>query len=185
MEILKRHPSDLSLLEAYSPAKAEFHASAPERCIFGSSPTLLEARSIYGVKIDEAFLVKHLVYLNEICGIRYKMDAPMMQATAHTIASEYFYLKFSEWQLFFYRFRLGYYEQFYGNIDPMVIIRSIRSFIKERNLAYDSYENLLRNKEREQWKQRACTREEAQQWRERICDIILSLKTWKSHDTEL
>lgn len=35
--------------------------------------------------------------------------------------------------LFFYRFKLGYYETFYGSVSPMAITKSLNVFVKERN----------------------------------------------------
>ena len=34
--------------------------------------------------------------------------------------------------LFFFNFKAGFYEKFYGQFDPQAIIRSIKTFLAER-----------------------------------------------------
>jgi len=41
--------------------------------------------------------------------------------------------------LFFFNFKAGFYERFYSYFDPQAIIRSMKPFLQERNLAIDAY----------------------------------------------
>lgn len=43
--------------------------------------------------------------------------------------------------LFFYRFKLGKYENFYGAVSPMAITKSLNEFVKERNEYLKSVES--------------------------------------------
>ena len=46
--------------------------------------------------------------------------------------------------LFFFNFKAGFYERFYSYFDPQAIIRSMKLFLQERNLAIDVYLRELR-----------------------------------------
>lgn len=41
--------------------------------------------------------------------------------------------------LFFFNFKAGFYERFYSDFDTLAIIRSMKIFLQERNLAIDAY----------------------------------------------
>ena len=57
-----------------------------------------------------------------------------------TIFSRFRWLKASELMLFFFNFKAGFYERFYGYFDTQTIIRSVKTFIEERTLAIAAYE---------------------------------------------
>ena len=62
-----------------------------------------------------------------------------LQLTATAILERYKWLKAGELMLFFFNFKAGFYERFYSYFDPQAIIRSMKLFLQERNLAIDAY----------------------------------------------
>ena len=57
------------------------------------------------------------------------------------IYSRYRWLKASEFMLFFFNFKAGFYERFYSYFDTQTIIRSVKTFIEERALAIAAHVN--------------------------------------------
>lgn len=51
--------------------------------------------------------------------------------------------------LFFFNFKAGFYEHFYSYFDPQTIIRSIPSFLHERQRIIEAYEREMKEKEDE------------------------------------
>ena len=66
------------------------------------------------------------------CGLRVDATKEQLQFTATAITSRYTWLKAAEMVLFFFNFKAGFYEKFYGQFDPQAIIRSIKIFLAER-----------------------------------------------------
>ena len=59
------------------------------------------------------------------------------------VLGEYGMLNVAEFMLFCRRMKLGRYGTFYGSVDPMAIMRSIRMFLRERGDAWGEREALL------------------------------------------
>ena len=139
-------------LQTFHFSQQERHTKpeAVERCYFGKAPTLCEANLTYGEGTAEFWLVLQLTDLSEFCGCREKMNDYQLRQTALLILSTYHYLKVTELELFFRRFKLGLYGQFYGAVDPMVITRSLRQFMRERSDAIDKHEAQLRRQQQEE-----------------------------------
>ena len=53
-------------------------------------------------------------------------------------------LKTDEAMLFFFNFKAGLYERFYGYFDPQTIVRSIKAFCSERELVLAAHERKMR-----------------------------------------
>lgn len=134
-------------MDAYSPSYQRVIKDNPEECFFGQYPILSEIDRLYGTGIAESWLVPQLYNLGEVCGVRYKMTDLQMEECAYMISSEFHYLKISELMLFFSRLKAGYYGQkFYGSIDPVVILDTIRNdFVeRDRSFAIDRMESFRR-----------------------------------------
>lgn len=130
-------------------------------CLFSPSPTLSDLNAIYGKNVPIAWLMAQLFSLSEFCGAKDKMSEDKAEQTAFIIASSHFYLKVTELLLFFHKMKAGDYGQFYGVIDPQVIIRAINTFImQDRNPAIDREESRIRLIQREEERQNAVTYEE-------------------------
>lgn len=106
-------------------------------CYFGEYHTLAELKTLFDDKFPTAWLVAQLHDLSEYCGCKEKLSGNPLRQCADIIASEFFYLKTTELMLFFRKFKSGSFGVFYGTIDPLVIMSALRTFLKERNNAYD------------------------------------------------
>ena len=137
-----------------------------DECFFSDAPTLADLNDIYGDGTSQEWLVYQFCDLSEFCGAREKISIPQIRALVELITSEYKWLKLTEIMLFLRRFKLGCYEKFYGAIDPLVIMRSIKDFLKERNLAWGEREEIIQKNERSSYEKNAITRAEYDKLRE-------------------
>ena len=129
-------------------------------CLFSPSPTLSDLNATYGKNVPIAWIMAQLFSLSEFCGAKEKMSEDKAEQTAFIIASSHYYLKVTELILFFHQMKAGHYGQFYGVIDPQVIIRAINTFImQDRNPAIDREESRLRLIQREEERKNAVTYE--------------------------
>jgi hypothetical protein len=129
-------------------------------CLFSPSPTLSDLNATYGKNVPIAWIMAQLFSLSEFCGAKEKMSEDKAEQTAFIIASSHYYLKVTELILFFHQMKAGHYGQFYGCIDPQVIIRAINTFImQDRNPAIDREESRLRLIQREEERKNAVTYE--------------------------
>lgn len=132
-----------------------------DRCYFGNCPTLSELNAVYNNDyIAQAWLIPQLTDLSEFCGVKEKINSFQCSQCAEIIANDFFYLKASEVMLFFAKFKRGEYGRFFGAIDPLFIINSLRLFCQERILIYEKKENEERLKENNEQKKYTCTWEE-------------------------
>jgi hypothetical protein len=85
------------------------------------------------------------------------------------IVSEFGFLKASEVMLFFYRLKAGRYGHFYGSIDPMVIMETLRNrFMPERAAVIDEAEREERRRERDERPAHALKPDQIKQLKERL-----------------
>lgn len=152
----------MEFLETFNPGRQkEFCTKANiAKCYFGSAPTLTELNNAYGSKAAVSWLAPQLYNLSEYCGCKDKIKPHQMDELAHIIADKYYYLKATELMIFFYRFKQGEYGRFYGAVDPITIVASIKDFIVERNAEYRKREDREMQQQYEEWRKRAVTREE-------------------------
>lgn len=128
-------------------------------CWFGEHPTLAGLKA-YGTNAPVSWLIPQLLDLSEFCGCRDKLTGRMIEDLAGIIASEWFYLKVSELMLFFHWFKAGRYGRFYGSVDPLVIVTSLRVFMAERGDAISRMEQQERERRMEQHRANAVTYDE-------------------------
>ena len=84
-----------------------------------------------------------------------------IEELALVIATEFYYLKITELMLFFYNLKIGLYGDFYGSISPMDIVSTLRkTFLRERDEAYNARDNRLYQQKLENDKKNAITYEE-------------------------
>lgn len=102
--------------------------------------------------------------LNKFSGSK-NMDEKQAESLAYLIAQEYKDVKYSIIQLFFYKFKCGYFGKFWGKVDPMVITCALKDFVAECEAKKQSYLNeeyfaqkslddeqlVLRHKAESQW----------------------------------
>ena len=121
----------------YNPSYQDKICKNPEHCFFAEYPTLGKVRAVLGDYAPEMWLVPQLLDLSEFCGCKDKLTTRQMEQLAGIMAGEFYWLKISELMLFFYKFKAGCYGKFYGAVDPMTIMCTLREFVRdERNAAY-------------------------------------------------
>lgn len=128
-------------LEAWNPDKVNGIARKTEdECYLADTPTMLELDVQFGSRTSEEWLVCQLTRLNETSGTKRKMDESKLEWTATVLSVNGRHVKASEMLLFFYKLRSQQYGQFYGSVDPDMIIRSFSTFMEQRMDAYARHE---------------------------------------------
>ena len=110
----------------------EYFCQRDVLAVMGDSPTLADINQAFGSGSGEKWLVPQIADLTLYTGAK-NIDKYQHRALARLLSSEYYWLKLSEFLLFFNRFKMGHYGRFFGNVDPMVITCAMRDFISERN----------------------------------------------------
>lgn len=131
-----------------------------EDCYFGNYPTLAELNMTYSPKAAQAWLVPQLTDLSEFCGVKGKLTENQLCQCAEIIVCDYFYLKVSELMLFFSNMKRCKYGQFYGLIDPMIILSAMGDFLRERANAHELRLQKERQKDYKESIKNACSWEE-------------------------
>ena len=153
------------LLVAYAPNRQVAISADKKDCIMGDYPTLAGVNAQYGDnRVAKAWLIPQITNLVEFANRKSIITEEQVIDCAGIILNEYYYLKLSELMLFFHWFKAGRYEHFYDTIDPMVILASLRSFVKERNQLLTMYE---KEEEKEREKANKTPTMTYQEWQER------------------
>jgi len=128
----------------------------------GTAPTLAEVRKDYGVCVVMDWLKIELNDYQNFVGVKEdnKMALDSVGELCQMIVNRYYYLKLSEFMLFLNKMKYGDYGEVYGTIDPVRILRSLRSFVDDRNTIIDRVEQRRREEEDERSRKNAVTYEE-------------------------
>lgn len=119
----------------------------------------------YGQEYASRVWIKtQLVILNDFVGVRNKLDDNQINRLCDQILLEYGGLNLYEFCLFMARLRSGKYEMFYGSVDPMVIFKSLESFMEDRRR--DINRNVEAQEKAEQMKKDA----EAEEYRKKMME---------------
>ena len=137
------------MLKLFIPEEQAKFAKNASKCLLGDCPSVADVRTIWGEKWCLAWLENQLIDLSEYAGAAKKMDLLKVEDLARIMLQEFYYLKLSEFMLFFAYFKAGRYGAFYGNVDPLVITSSLQKFKKDRSKWIDQYERLEAAKQRE------------------------------------
>ena len=100
--------------------------------MFGGSPWLKLLDVSYGKLASAIWLVPQIADVSVCCGLKEDASEDQFRLVAMAISTQYNYLNTDELMLFFFNFKAGFYEKFYGQFDPQAIIRSIKTFLAER-----------------------------------------------------
>lgn len=142
-----------SLLFAFSPSRQADICLDLQDCIMGNYPTFAEVNKSYKhEKAANIWIIPQITNIVEFSNSSKLINKEVVKELASLIASEYYYLKISEFMLFCRWFKLGKYGRFYGSVDPMIITSALRSFIADRNALLESYE---REEERKRFEEEA------------------------------
>lgn len=158
--MLEKHGDAKQFMVRFNPKSQREVCADTKMCIMGDYPTLAEVRTAYGSKIPSAWLVPQLYDLSEYCGCKDKLSVNTLEELASVIAEEFYFLKISEVMLFLRRFKAGRYGRFYGRVDPLIIMQSLREFIKERAVVIDTAEQEKAAQKRKEWGKQDITLQE-------------------------
>lgn len=142
LPLLVRFPSFSDLVTAYSADKMLRFAQYPEKCYFGTAPTLGKVNAAYGNSASVQWLMAVLSYVGET-HLGRKMSPGQQEFCARLVVNNYPYLKLTELMLFLSRFLSGAYGRYY--VDTPSIMTALRDgFIRDRNGAFDKMEADMR-----------------------------------------
>ena len=152
-KIIQRFGSFDALLEKVNPTMQDSFCQRDALAVMGDFPTLADINQAYGSGSGEKWLVPQIADLTIFTGAK-NIDKYQHRALARLLSSEYYWLKLSEFLLFFHRFKMGRYGHFFGNVDPMVITCAMRDFIAERNVIIAEEEQKERKRLEEEERKR-------------------------------
>ena len=158
--MLEKHGDAKQFMVRFNPKSQREVCADTKMCIMGDYPTLAEVRTAYGRNIPSAWLVPQLYDLSEYCGCKDKLSVNTLEDLADIISAEFYYLKISEVMLFMRQFKAGRYGRFYGSVDPLIIMQSLREFVKERAVVIDTAEQEKVAQKREEWQKQDITLQE-------------------------
>ena len=130
--VLQRYGNREQFLVALNPSKQIQLGREPEQAFFSEAPSLAIMRKTYGDGFPATWLMPQILDLVAYSNSKGTLNEQQAEFLAEAIAQEYYFLKATELMLFFYRFKMGKYGRFYGNIDPMIITRALDEFCRER-----------------------------------------------------
>ena len=144
--LLQKYPTFEEFARANSPARQLYLCQEAEECILGNSPWLGLLDATYGRFASAMWLVPQIADVSVCCGLKEDASKDQIRLVASAIASRYKLLKTDEVMLFFFNFKAGLYERFYGYFDPQTIVRSVKSFCSERELILAAHERELQQR---------------------------------------
>jgi len=147
--MLQKYPTWDDFFRIFSVNRQILICQNPKICILYPSPTLHQIDCMYGPLSAAKWLIPFIADASLSCGLKIDATKEQLQFTATAITGRYTWLKAAEMVLFFFNFKAGFYEKFYGQFDPQTIIRSMPSFLHERQQSIDAYEQELKEKEAE------------------------------------
>jgi len=156
------------MAEAYSPQlQSGIMAAFPTILQAHESPNIpaiVHLAQAYDESVAVNWVQQQLLAVNVFAGAKAKLSDFQLDELAIQIRLEYGYLNLFEFILFCARLRSGKYEDFYGSIDPMRILKSLDSFCAERrseiNRAIAEKEKIEREREYEESRKNAVTFED-------------------------
>ena len=144
--LLQKYPTFEEFAKANSPARQLYLCQEAEECILGNSPWLGLLDATYGRFASAMWLVPQIADVSVCCGLKEDASKDQIRLVASAIASRYKLLKTDEVMLFFFNFKAGLYERFYGYFDPQTIVRSVKFFCSERELILAAHERELQQR---------------------------------------
>lgn len=170
--LLGRFPSFSDLMSAYSADKILRFAQYPDKCYFGTAPTIGKVNAAYGNSASVQWLMAVLSFVGET-QLGRKMSPGQQEFCARLIVNNYPYLRLTELMLFFSRFLSGTYGRYF--VDTPSIMTALRDgFMRDRAGAYDKREADLRREQSEadSERYRNMTEEERESIQETIKKVL-------------
>ena len=131
--MLQKYPTWDDFFRIFSVNRQILICQNPKTCILYPSPTLHQIDYMYGPLSAAKWLIPFIADASLSCGLKIDATKEQLQFTATAITGRYTWLKAAEMVLFFFNFKAGFYEKFFGQFDPQAVVRSIRLFLDERD----------------------------------------------------
>lgn len=161
----ERFGSRDELLERYKPEnQAGWCMKHRERMFTGKAPRLREVAESYGDGPAMAWLSKQLQDLSEFSGAQSKLTPQQILQLSGLILSEYGHYKLTELMVFFHDYKTGRFGSFYGAVDPLAIMKSLREFWKVQGEELAKYNECLAEREREAYEREVERKSELLMW---------------------
>lgn len=162
------------LLEEYNPSEQTTVACNPTFCVMCDAPTLAKVKEEYGDQVVYDWLALELNNYQDFVGVKEEKKAPyeIIKELSRMMLNRYYYLKLTEFMLFFQRLKYGDYGEMYGCVDAVRILKAIKGFIDDRNILIDKELARQREEQYKRDKANAVSREEYERRkaeRERKC----------------
>ena len=132
---------------SFSPKNLALAHKNEDVCYVGNYPTLQTLDRVYGEGAASFLLVPYITDLAVFAGVSPSTED--VKNLCEMIACEYWFLKITEVMLFFWNFKAGMYEKFYGKFSSMDVMVSLRRFVEERRYKVLRIEARLKQRERE------------------------------------
>lgn len=159
-------------MEVMSPEVQQVYGRDERRAVLCDAPTMTVIDLAYGENAAAMWLTAQLTDLAIYAGVKDVMDRRQYEQLAWMIVSEFGFLKATELMLFFYRMKAGRYGHFYGSVDPMLFMETLRKrFMPERAAVIDEAENERRRRERDERPKNALKPDQIKALKERIQSI--------------
>ena len=97
-------------------------------------PKIRDLAGAYDESVAVSWIQHQLLQVNEFAGVKSKLSDMQLRELSIQICLEYGALNLFEFILFCARLRSGKYEDFYGSVDPMRILKSLGRFYSERGV---------------------------------------------------
>lgn len=134
LDVVSRYGSEHDFLVTFNPDRQTDYTKDLVRVFKGSAPSIHLVSEAYGEEIALSWLEVQIYNLSEFAGCRNKITIPQVEETVKMIQQEFGYLNVAEIMLFCQKFKACEYGNFYGSVDPMLILGALRDFVVERNL---------------------------------------------------
>ena len=157
-----------AFLERYNPQVCRHMALDADRCFCGCAPALEVVRRRYGTQTAVAWVTIQLSETARLWGSSDKIPGEMLEAVAESFVGEYSKLNLAEIGLYLSRLRAGVYGKVaYGKLTPDHLVSNLPTFLAQRSKEIEVYrrnaEREERDRERQQWAERAVSHEVAKQ----------------------
>ena len=147
--LLQRYPTPDVFFRVFNVRRQVYICQNPASCILGLSPTLTQLDIMYGAFTSVKWLIPFIADASLNCGLKEDASEDQLLFIATAMSSRYKWMKAGELMQFFFNFKAGFYERFYSYFDPQTIIRSMPSFLHERQQIIEVNERELKEKEAE------------------------------------
>ena len=91
--------------------------------------------------------------LNNFVGVKEKLNTAQINQLAGLFFFDCYFLNIAEVALFFLKYKLGKFGEFFGVIDPLKIMNAKNQFIQDRKASLDYYKDKERQEKEEQFRE--------------------------------